>query len=64
MTASKLQQWFPTLFDPLLRLFILELFIPLLLHQSAGIFDLPIGSFSPAFYLSWCSVLVDFVGSY
>ena len=35
-------------------------FIPPLLHESAGIFDFPVYSFSPAFYLSRCSF--EFVG--
>jgi len=56
-----LGQWFPTLFDAFPLLLILELFIPPLLHESAGIFDLPIYSFSPDFYLSRCGLLFGFV---
>ena len=67
---NALNQWFPTFFDAFLPLLIFTLFIPPpwhktffippLLHESAGIFDFPIYSFSPAFYLSRCSF--EFVG--
>jgi len=63
-----LTQWSPTFFDAFLPLILLELFIPPLLYKAlfippllqepAGIFDLTIYSFSPAFYLSRSSSVV------
>ena len=34
LDPEMLEQWFPTFFDPFLRLFILEHFIPPLLHKT------------------------------
>jgi len=67
-----IKQRFPTFFDAFPPLLILELFIPPLWHktlfipplphESAGTFDLPTYSFSPAFCLSRRSLLFEFVG--
>jgi len=69
-----LSQWFPTFFDAFLPpLLILELFIPPLLHNCffhsspitrvcKNILSTNILFLLPVLYLSWCSLVFEFVG--
>ena len=58
----RIAQRYTAFFDAFLPSTTKRFFIPPLSNEPAVIFDLPIYCFSPAFYLSRCSLLFEFVG--